>query len=164
MTTNSIVTQDHLIDNLIFGLRGWLNWAVIAGAIARENLRRWPASWLLDVAAGAVATVLLVPAWSLYRLGALVGKLTRKVDSSTLEIPTFVNRELTIVNEPYAVIPVGDTLVLEIRTEPPALVIRKDGAALEVEPGELMALAGALTVAGGGLPELMKARGILWER
>jgi hypothetical protein len=150
MTTDHTIPQDTIFDKLSFTARGWLNWAVIAGGIARENARRWPASWLADVLGSVLVTVLLAPAWAVYRLGA------RLVTPPAQPEPQ---------PEPYATIPVGDTgLSLEIHTEPAALVIRKNGAALEVEPNELMALAGALTIAGGGLPELLATKGILWER
>jgi hypothetical protein len=161
MTTNSILTQDHPIDKIIFSLRGWLNWAVIAGGIARENARRWPASWLADVLGAGLVTVLLAPAWALYRLGAWVGK---SLESDIWQKLRIFSQRPEPQPEPYATIPVGTALVLEIQTEPPALVIRKNGDALVLEPNELMALAGALTIAGGGLPELLATKGILWER
>jgi hypothetical protein len=166
MTTDHILTRQSIIDNLIFSLRGWLNWLVIQRWLVRENLRRWPAAWLADVLGSVLATVLLVPAWAVYRLGAWVRGVTKIPDFRENKDSSLVIPKVTIVTEPepYAIIPVGDALSLEIHTEPAALVICKNGAALEVEPAELMALAGALTIAGGGLPELMKTRGILWER
>jgi hypothetical protein len=167
MTTDHILTRQSIIDNLIFSLRGWLNWLTIQRWLVRENLRRWPASWAIDVLATVLVTVLLAPAWALYRLGAWVRGVTKIPDFRENKDSSLVIPKVTIVTEPepYGTIPIGATaLVLEIHTEPAALVICKNGAALEVEPAELMALAGALTVAGGGLPELMKTRGILWER
>ncbi len=94
-----------------------------------------------------------------------MGNFSSRNENSTL---TFVKVEQPELQpskfEPYAVLPVNAGLVLEIHTEPAALVIRKNGAAVEVEPGELMKLAGMLTVAAGGLPELMESNGILWEK
>ncbi len=40
--SDHILSRQPVIDNLIFTLRGWLNWAVIQHGIVKLHLRRQP--------------------------------------------------------------------------------------------------------------------------